>query len=48
MTSTAMATSPAKWGGAANVFAALDTDGDGRISPSELGAGLGGAFVLSK
>jgi len=37
-----------EWGGAANVFAALDTDGDGRISPTELGAGLGGAFVLSK
>ncbi len=37
-----------EWGGAATVFAALDTDGDGRISPMELGAGLGGAFVLSK
>jgi transaldolase len=37
-----------EWGGAANVFAALDTDGDGRISPTELGAGLGGAFVLAK
>lgn len=37
-----------EWGGAAAVFAALDTDGDGRISPAELGAGLGGAFVLSK
>lgn len=37
-----------EWGGSANVFAALDTDGDGRISPTELGAGLGGAFVLAK
>jgi transaldolase len=37
-----------EWGGAASVFAALDSDGDGRISPEELGAGLGGAFVLSK
>ena len=37
-----------EWSGAAAVFAALDADGDGRISPEELGAGLGGAFTLSK
>jgi transaldolase len=37
-----------EWGGSAAVFAALDTDGDGRISPAELGAGLGGAFVLAQ
>ena len=37
-----------EWAGSAAVFAALDIDGDGRISPAELGAGLGGAFVLTK
>nr|HEX4316415.1 transaldolase [Kofleriaceae bacterium] len=37
-----------EWGGSATVFAALDTNGDGRISPEEMGAGLGGAFMLSK
>jgi len=37
-----------EWAGSTDVFAALDTDGDGRISPEELGAGLGGAFVLQK
>ena len=37
-----------EWAGSAAVFAALDIDGDGRISPAELGAGLGGAFVLAK
>jgi transaldolase len=37
-----------EWGGSSAVFTALDVDGDGRISPEELGAGLGGAFVLSK
>jgi transaldolase len=37
-----------EWAGSAAVFAALDTDGDGRISPSEMGAGLGGAFVLTR
>jgi transaldolase len=35
-----------EWAGSAAVFAALDADGDGKISPEELGAGLGGAFVL--
>ena len=35
-----------EWGGAAAVFAALDIDGDGKISPEEMAAGLGGAFVL--
>jgi len=37
-----------EWGGSATVFAALDTNGDGRISPEEMAAGLGGAFVLAK
>jgi transaldolase len=37
-----------EWGGSSSVFSALDIDGDGRVSPEELGAGLGGAFVLSK
>ena len=32
----------------AGKFAALDVDGDGRISPEEMGAGLGGAFVLAR
>jgi transaldolase len=35
-----------EWGGAAAVFSALDANGDGRISPEEMAAGLGGAFVL--
>jgi len=35
-----------EWGGAAVVFSALDANGDGRISPEEMAAGLGGAFVL--
>jgi transaldolase len=35
-----------EWAGSAAVFAALDTDGDGKISPAEMGAGLGSAFVL--
>jgi transaldolase len=35
-----------EWGGSATVFAALDTNGDGRISPEEMAAGLGGAFML--
>lgn len=37
-----------EWAGSAAVFAALDLDGDGRITPAELGAGLGGAFVLAR
>jgi transaldolase len=35
-----------EWGGSAAVFSALDVNGDGRISPEELAAGLGGAFHL--
>jgi transaldolase len=37
-----------EWGGSATVFAALDTNGDGKVSPEEMAAGLGGAFVLAK
>jgi transaldolase len=37
-----------EWAGSAAVFAALDANGDGKISPEEMGAGLGGAFVLGK
>jgi transaldolase len=37
-----------EWGGSQAVFAALDHNGDGRISPEEMAAGLGGAFVLAK
>ncbi|HWO23427.1 MAG TPA: transaldolase [Kofleriaceae bacterium] len=36
-----------EWAGAAAVFAALDADGDGRVSPAELAAGLGGAHLLA-
>ncbi|MFT3776450.1 MAG: transaldolase family protein [Minicystis sp.] len=36
-----------EWGGSEAVFAALDTNADGRISPEELAAGLGAAFHLS-
>ena len=35
-----------EWGGTDAVFDALDTTGDGRISPEEMAAGLGVAFVL--
>ena len=36
-----------EWSGSAAVFAALDANGDGRISPEEMAAGLGGAHVLT-
>ncbi len=36
-----------EWGGTDAVFTALDTNGDGRISPEEMAAGLGAAFHLS-
>ena len=35
-----------EWGGTDAVFAALDQNGDGRVSPEELAAGLGAAFHL--
>jgi transaldolase len=35
-----------EWGGTEAVFAALDKNGDGRVSPEELAAGLGAAFHL--
>jgi transaldolase len=35
-----------EWAGSAAVFDALDVNGDGRLSPEELGAGLGAAFHL--
>jgi transaldolase len=37
-----------EWSGSTAVFAALDADSDGRISPEELAAGLGGAFMLAR
>jgi len=37
-----------EWGGSHAVFMALDADGDGKITPTEMAAGLGGAFVLAK
>src|SRR4029079_9661004 len=37
-----------EWGGSLAVFLALDEDGDGKITPTELAAGLGGAFVLAR
>ena len=37
-----------EWGGAASVFAALDSDNDGKVTPEEMAAGLGGAFMLAK
>jgi transaldolase len=36
-----------EWGGTEAVFAALDQNGDGRISPEEMAAGLGAAFHLA-
>jgi transaldolase len=35
-----------EWGGSEAVFVALDLNGDGRVSPEELAAGLGAAFHL--
>ena len=35
-----------EWSGSAAVFAALDRNSDGRISPEEMAEGLGGAFIL--
>jgi transaldolase len=35
-----------EWGGSDAVFHALDVNGDGRVSPEELAAGLGAAFHL--
>jgi transaldolase len=35
-----------EWGGSPTVFAALDVNNDGRISPEEMAAGLGAAFHL--
>ncbi|MFT3698053.1 MAG: transaldolase [Kofleriaceae bacterium] len=37
-----------EWGGSDAVFDALDINHDGRISPEEMAAGLGGAFVLAQ
>ena len=37
-----------EWAGTDAVFDALDEDGDGKVSPSELGAGLGAAFLLPR
>jgi transaldolase len=37
-----------EWGGTDAVFDALDVDHDGRITPQEMAAGLGGAYVLAK
>ena len=36
-----------EWTGTDAVFDALDVDKDGRITPEEMGAGVGGAFVLA-
>ena len=35
-----------EWAGTCAVFDAFDVDGDGRVTPQELAAGLGGAFCL--
>ena len=37
-----------EWSGSLAVFIALDVDGDGKITPEEMGAGLGGAFMLTR
>jgi transaldolase len=37
-----------EWGGTAAVFWALDADHDGKISPDEMAAGLGAAFLLDE
>ncbi|HET9625760.1 MAG TPA: transaldolase [Kofleriaceae bacterium] len=37
-----------EWTGSMAVFMAIDTDGDGKITPTEMAAGVGGAFVLAK
>jgi len=35
-----------EWSGTDAVFDALDVDRDGRITPEEMAAGVGAAFVL--
>jgi len=35
-----------EWSGSSEVFAALDRNSDGRITPEEMAQGLGGAFML--
>jgi transaldolase len=37
-----------EWAGRDSVFDALDTDRDGKITPEEMAAGLGAAFVLEQ
>ncbi len=37
-----------EWAGRDSVFDALDTDRDGKITPEEMAAGLGAAFVLDQ
>ena len=37
-----------EWSGSHAVFMALDSDGDGKITPTEMAAGVGGAFILAK